>query len=943
MNTNVTFNQIANELVNIFSNEARVTEYNAKGGTMRQGLCGWCGIMSPLNRLAFVEDFGAQTVTRAEDEARRLLADKAKEYAATHHAAHVAEANQNEQRNAAPVAGSYVWAVESGLKNEGQGMPGAIADAVEGYDLSRRLVFVQRVVNATAADFLRPALADELVRSDAEKGEEFPGGSRNEDENYKDFHDEFKTWYRVAAAVVDPSGRWFLIDAEGYDYARYILMPTNWGEQFATEKAAAEQKKADREEQERKEAEQEAAGRLAAYVERCNKWAHLMTDLRPLVAAEKAAADKYGYRSKEAKAAARKLQAARRGNVSAMIRAAFPGLRLSMTVNHGWGSAYDLTYYDGPTRDHFEKETDLNLFEYIAYTFDGMTDCADFDRHEFTDFSEKFFACNFGGVKVDREQSDENAAAMLAAIVETVPASAGNERREWTADELQAVAARLGCDADRLADRLANYRQDLTASDVARIAFYYCDFTAQEPTTPTDPANGKGNATEAATSDGNAPAEGLELVEIAGGVAVVGDSRTTYRNRREIKAHSAKWNRDAQQWQATTPEAVEQLRQWFGVAQNEQPEPKTATEPAQGPETTKADQQPTQRAQEAGSEPAELFTVNGETFRKGDRVTVETVDAYDAHHTTEAGTLTGYASAQALAEVTTDDGQKVYGHFATVKHSPTDPTPTPGGKGAKGETERITPVIGASEIGGISENKNRVADSLEVTNPIKADDLNTPRVLRLSERRDIVTGCTPEQADELERLGGKRTASGIVFKASKYNRHRLHVWQNEQSRKERAAILGDGWQWIEGVNHGTEPSDLIVCTDGTQGRVTKSSPESCCIEFETEGGQRLSVAGYFRKGSPRYRGSEKSPISEKQKSGYDLFKQAERIIDRIASDYWATTNENERARISKRMDKIAAIQGRYIDRIAKHFHGETNYLSNENYVKPVGRTIYMGI
>lgn len=910
MKANVTFNQIANELVNIFSNEARVTEYNAKGGTMRQGLCGWCGIMSPLNRLAFVEDFGAQTVTRAEDEARRLLADKSKEYAATHHAAHVAEANQNEQRNAAPVAGSYVWAVESGLKNEGQGMPGAIADAVEGYDLSRRLVFVQRVVNATAADFLRPALADELVRSDAEKGEEFPGGSRNEDENYKDFHDEFKTWYRVAAAVVDPSGRWFLIDAEGYDYARYILMPTNWGEQFATEKAAAEQKKADREEQERREAEQQAADRLAAYVERCNKWAHLMTDLRPLVAAEKAAAEKYGYRSKEAKAAARKLQAARRGNVSAMVRAAFPGLRLSMTVNNGWGSAYDLTYYDGPTRDRFENETDLNLFEAIAYTFDGMTDCADFDRHEFTDFSEKFFACNFGGVKVDREQSDENAAAMLAAIVETVPAAADNEPREWTADELQAVAARLGCDAHELAHRLANYRQTLTASDVARIAFHICDFAAlkpQEPTTPTDPTNGKANAVEAATSDENAPAEGLELVEIADGVAVVGDSRTTYRNRKAIKAHGARWNRDAQQWQATTPEAVEQLRQWFGVAQDEQPEPTTeandttttATEAAQAPETTATDQQPTDDengAQSARNEPEEFRTVEfynrkGVTDEQGRRVKThdqikqqaariecnyiagrdglrgiarrlertkgadapETLAAYERLQSRAAWLRRAELAAHAAA------GRK---HRAAYLRG-TDPTPTPGGKGAEGiqsQTEGTNPVIEASEIDGFSKTENRAADSLEVTNPIKADDLNTPRVLQLSERRDIVTGCTSEQADELERMGGKPTASGIVFRASKYNRHRLHVWQNEQSRKERAAILGDGWQWIEGINHGTEPGDLIVCTDGTQGRVTKSSPESCCIEFETEGGQRLSVAGYFRKESPRYRGSEKSPI-----------------------------------------------------------------------------------
>ena len=64
-----------------------------------------------------------------------------------------------------------------------------------------------------------------------------------------------------------------------------------------------------------------------------------------------------------------------------------------------------------------------------------------------------------------------------------------------------------------------------------------------------------------------APAEGLELVEIAEGVAVVGNQRTTYKNRKQIKAHGAKWNKDAQQWQATTAEAVASLREWFGMTE----------------------------------------------------------------------------------------------------------------------------------------------------------------------------------------------------------------------------------------------------------------------------------------------------------------------------------------------------------------------------------------
>ena len=72
-------------------------------------------------------------------------------------------------------------------------------------------------------------------------------------------------------------------------------------------------------------------------------------------------------------------------------------------------------------------------------------------------------------------------------------------------------------------------------------------------------------AADNATTD-EAPAEGLQLVETAEGVAVIGDSRTTYRNRKAIKAHGATWNKEEKQWQASEPEAVALLREWFVVS-----------------------------------------------------------------------------------------------------------------------------------------------------------------------------------------------------------------------------------------------------------------------------------------------------------------------------------------------------------------------------------------
>lgn len=110
---------------------------------------------------------------------------------------------------------------------------------------------------------------------------------------------------------------------------------------------------------------------------------------------------------------------------------------------------------------------------------------------------------------------------------------------------------------------------------------------ASEPQKDETAATGKQTAKAAKKGEGvdmtAAPAEGLELVEIAGGMAVVGDQRTTYKNRKQIKAHGAKWNHDAKQWQATTAEAVAALREWFGKT-----EPGAADAEQQSEERTEA-------------------------------------------------------------------------------------------------------------------------------------------------------------------------------------------------------------------------------------------------------------------------------------------------------------------------------------------------------------------
>ena len=116
------------------------------------------------------------------------------------------------------------------------------------------------------------------------------------------------------------------------------------------------------------------------------------------------------------------------------------------------------------------------------------------------------------------------------------------------------------------AEVLAELRKDAESVEEQRKAWE----AAQREGKTARKAKAEQKATEQQNTDtanDEAPAEGLQLVEIADGVAVVGDSRTTFRNRKQIKAHGAQWNNDIKQWQATDPEAVARLRQWFGMTE----------------------------------------------------------------------------------------------------------------------------------------------------------------------------------------------------------------------------------------------------------------------------------------------------------------------------------------------------------------------------------------
>ena len=139
-------------------------------------------------------------------------------------------------------------------------------------------------------------------------------------------------------------------------------------------------------------------------------------------------------------------------------------------------------------------------------------------------------------------------------------------------------------------------QQEAAESTTAKTKITKKEKTAAADTTDTTaedvapvPGDSVAGHDSAADEQDAAPADGLTLEDIPGGVAVVGSSRATYKNKKTIKAHGAKWKKDAQQWQATDPDAVASLRAWFALRDAAAPAAEESTTTAKESTTTAAE------------------------------------------------------------------------------------------------------------------------------------------------------------------------------------------------------------------------------------------------------------------------------------------------------------------------------------------------------------------
>lgn len=359
------------------------------------------------------------------------------------------------------------------------------------------------------------------------------------------------------------------------------------------------------------------------------------------------------------KVAERKSSAARmaafKRNLKAIFNHFWPGVKCSFKISRSIYSNATISWTDGPTVAEVEACEVFNYF--LAYYFkpDPFADYGDVQRRTgLSKFRKMYGAFDCERIDYTRKLSDKTADKVRKVIADNFPEAekarqeagekynscycsfdlsmANNELSklcnllgfvrpaaiEWaTASDEEKKAYYAACKpCDDFAQRVRNSSTLLT-NDTIRLYYstlwaYFVEFYRIEADPQKENTARKAKAEQKATEQQNndtandeAPAEGLELVEIPGGVAVVGGYYDTMRNRKQIKAHGARWNKEAKQWQATDSEAVARLREWFGMTEPKADEPKAEEQAAQGEHThtTESEQEQPEEPKEQSEQP----------------------------------------------------------------------------------------------------------------------------------------------------------------------------------------------------------------------------------------------------------------------------------------------------------------------------------------------------
>ncbi|MBR5185264.1 MAG: hypothetical protein IKW19_03085, partial [Akkermansia sp.] len=265
----------------------------------------------------------------------------------------------------------------------------------------------------------------------------------------------------------------------------------------------------------------------------------------------------YGFSSKEAKAAQRKADSARRRNILTMCQAAAPGVKFSAKKWDGWGGSYCVSWTDGPTEETLKAAADLDLLEEGRDTFDGMTDCAGHESAEFVEFAAQYLGV-FGEIRTDRHESQEFRDEIAARIREAVPGLPESDQARI--DEAQALEVAEAADNISGDRARRSHVVDMAERWGLRDVVAYVARITDRPTTteapdPSDPTKGRTGAAYGDTEksqpqelpappaavvyDPAQPVERAEFVAVDAAGAPYGDSEKSQIRTEETEAINA--------------------------------------------------------------------------------------------------------------------------------------------------------------------------------------------------------------------------------------------------------------------------------------------------------------------------------------------------------------------------------------------------------------------
>jgi hypothetical protein len=163
-----------------------------------------------------------------------------------------------------PKVGDYIFGITSGYKGDSGKYKHELSDLIQDGGNRPRLILVAHVVKV---DDLFNTDYSELI-----KQYDIQGGCNSDDVDLSDQDKRFSltdeeraTIYTVGAVVVDNTGRWLIVDPEGYNYPRYFYSAPNYEDMFEAEIEQIQQDRAKQAEEERKQEEAQMAQHADAY------------------------------------------------------------------------------------------------------------------------------------------------------------------------------------------------------------------------------------------------------------------------------------------------------------------------------------------------------------------------------------------------------------------------------------------------------------------------------------------------------------------------------------------------------------------------------------------------------------------------------------------------------------------------------------------------------